>query len=383
MRSEVVIVGDGIVSLTTALILSKSNIDVSIIKLPKPEIKNSGPKKLLAISLASCKLFQNYGIVKNINDIGQPINAIEVFKYNTDSTLTFLPQDIDEKIFGYFINETDLWQSLRQDLIKIKEIESEISTVKQDKNHVYIKLDDNKEMISKLLIIADGKNSKTRKKCLFESTVKPYKQIAFICNISHAKHHKGIAREIFMPVGPFAMLPEKSGYSSAIVWTLPEHFSEFIKSMGEEEAYELISPHCNEHLGDIKILSKPSVFNLTLDYANRAVNQRVVLAGDALHAIHPLAGQGLNLGLKDVSLLTDLIIKNYNLGLDLGSSEMLSIYNYNSINDSRAMIEVIGLIDKIYTSPSFLVQKIGSAAIHMIEECSVLKNIFIKNAVGH
>ena len=383
MRADVVIVGDGIVSLSTALILAKHHIDVVIIKPINPIIRKPGPTKLLAISLASCRLFQKYGLVNNIPEIGQPINAIEVLKYKSHNSLTFLPQDIDEKNFGYFIDEIDLLNSLKNNAIDIKEIKTSISNISQNNQHISIELKGHGVISAKLLIIADGKNSKTRKMCAFQSVVRPYNQVAMICNISHEKHHHGIAREIFMPMGPFAMLPEKSGYNTAVVWTLPDYTAGAIKSLSETEIHEMLSPHCIEYLGEIKISSQPSVFDLTLNYSKTAVNQRAALAGDAFHSIHPLAGQGLNLGLRDVELITSLIIQNHCLGLDIGSEGMLSLYDHDRTNDARAMIEVIGLIDNIYKSRLHSVQFLGSSAINLIEKCTLIKEIFINHAVGN
>lgn len=385
IKKEIIIVGYGPAAMTAAVILGKQGMRVLIVNSFAGHQKSTGATKLLALSLSSTDLFEEHGLVANISDIGQSINKIQVIQYRKSGVLEFDPQSIGQQDFGYMVSEDDLWQSLNNDVRNTSNIEivdGQVSSIDYKKNKLILQLADGHSVASELLVVADGKNSIIRKKLNFEVERRSYNQVALVCDIKHTRNHQGIARELFMKNGPFAILPKVGGFTSSVVWTESCNSVKFLKSIDERLLQELVAARCPEELGDIQLSSKPSIFPLTLTVAKEAVAERIALVGDAWHSIHPLAGQGLNLGLRDIRVLTDFVIQEKNLGLDIGNAQILKKYQRIRKDDVAILIGSMDIINSIYRSRLPLIPEIGQLMLRFINSFSPLKNLFMIYATG-
>ncbi|WHQ46816.1 MAG: FAD-dependent monooxygenase [Candidatus Midichloria sp.] len=385
MRREVIVVGYGPAAMTTAAILGQHGISTTIINPFPAYQKRLSATRLLALSLSSIDLFKEHKLVENIKSIGQPIKKIYVSQYKKDGLLEFDPTYIQKENFGYMVDEEDLWKSLYFDVKNannINEIHRNITAIEYKKNKITLKLSNGQNPAADLLIAADGKNSIIRKKLYFEVEKKSYNQVVLICDIKHSKNHHGIAREVFMKNGPFATLPKLGGFSSSVVWTELAESESFLRSLSKPLLREFITSRCGKELGEIELDSNPSLFPLYFTYSKKAIAERIALVGDAWHAIHPLAGQGLNLGLRDIKALNDLIIKEKSIGLDIGNLQILKKYQRARKDDITILISTIDIINNIYKSKLPVIPEVGQFMIRAVSFCRPLKNLFMIYASG-
>lgn len=283
------------------------------------------------------------------------------------------------------VDEEELWNSLHSDVrdtSTINEVHSDVETIDCQNNKIVLKLSSGQNLTADLLIAADGKNSIIRKKLHFEVEKKSYNQIVLICDVKHSKNHQGVTREVFMKNGPFATLPKLGGYSSSVVWTESMASESFLRSLNKDFLHEFIALRCSKELGETKLDSNPSLFPLSFTYSKEVIAERIALVGDAWHAIHPLAGQGLNLGLRDIKALTDLIVKEKSIGLDIGNFQVLKKYRRVRRDDITILISTIDIINNIYKSKLPIVPEIGQFMIRAVSFCKPLRNLFMIYASG-
>lgn len=378
-RTAVAIFGYGTVALTIAAILSQNGITVNLVNT-SPNFTKQKINRLIALSTSSVDFLKKYRLIEDFNAIGQSINKIVVSQYKAIETLEFSAQEIDQENFGYMVYEDTLWEALHSHIntsnnIHVLNAEKHNISIQQD----CISLGSGIVLTPELTIIADGKNSLLRQMYNFPIQQKDYHQIAIVLNIQHTMPHLGIAREFFMPNGPFATLPTHNPYQSSVVWTEKKETFEFFNKVDPALFATLLQERCSVALGVVTHISESSIFPLTLLRATTPIKHRVALAGDALHSIHPLAGQGLNLGLRDASSLTELIINHYNLGLDLGSDTLLTSYEKSRMYDIATLVNTMDVINNIYSSTFNF---IGQSAIKLINAQPVLKKLLMIYATG-
>ena len=386
IKKEVIIFGYGPSALVTALSLAKNCITVALVNpgIFKTAAPNS-PARLLSMSLSSISLFEQYDLLPEIKKIGQSINKIHVSQYNKDTLLEFDPMIIQKDNFGYMIDEHDLWRSLYSKLENEKNIHplnGSLESISYSDEYILLKLTTGHIIKAQLLIAADGKNSSLRKYLNLDTEIKSYDQIALICNINHSKNHLGIARELFMPNGPFAILPRNESKSSSIVWTENKESEEFMRSLKPELLQEMIAERCNNMLGTVKVSSNPIIYDLEMIYCKEPVAPKITIVADSWHSIHPLAGQGLNLGLRDVKALTDLIITEKSLGLDLGNDSLLNKYQKSRLSDITILIESMSIINNLYKSKYKLIRELGHLNIKLANSSHIFKKLFAIYATG-
>ena len=394
LNFDVIINGAGYIGLITAFILAKNGLNVVLIDKRKLDINRkektsdkNDPSRLFAIAAASSKFLLDNHICLNMKNLAQPIEGIYVTDYNSNATLEFDPDEIGLDCLGYMFDEKDLMQDLLNSSFKEKKVtiidNTEISNVEYSPYHINLVLKDNKNLQAKLLLAADGKNSFVRKLLKIKTKKIDYTQDAIICDIKHEFSHRGIAIENFYPGGPFAILPKKDRYCSSIVWSTTNDTFNMLNKLSEEELNFIIAQKINAHLGRVKVTSKIKSYPLSLVVSKDFIKRRVALIGDALHAIHPIAGQGFNLGLRDIMVITDLINKQKNLGLDIGSDLMLENYQKRRARDVDLMITATHEINGIFAStfvPTKLFRRIG---MRIINKSSFLKKAIMKYAAGY
>jgi 2-octaprenyl-6-methoxyphenol hydroxylase len=385
---DIVIIGGNHNGLTMAAMLANLPLNIVLIEKYnfKTQKKPGSAARLFAIASQSCELLSEYEIIDDIRGLSGLIKKIFCIDYDNNEDLIFDPQDVGESDFGCMIDEFDLSKHLHARVSKMDNITCyenvAVTHLENEKNKVHISLDNGQVITAKLVIACDGKNSAIRSMLGIETHEYDYKQIALVCDIKHKKKHNGLAVEKFMASGPFAVLPQKDPHTSSIVWTLSDSHYSSLKNMPLELLHELIAERLNEIFGDFEIVSEVGVFPLKKVSAKEYSFGRVALLGDALHAIHPLAGQGYNLSIRDADCLAKLIANQLDLGLDIGSQIMLTNFYKQRHGDNNLLIEATNFLNGVFAYRNPLIKLARGLGFKGINKIKPLKRMFIKYACG-
>jgi 2-octaprenyl-6-methoxyphenol hydroxylase len=232
-----------------------------------------------------------------------------------------------------------------------------------------------------LLIAADGARSRLRELAGIPTFGWSYGQSAIVATVAHERDHGGRAEEHFLPAGPFAILPLK-GRRSSIVWTEEEHTAERIVALPDDLFHAELEQRFGLHLGDISVAGPRRVHPLGLTVARAFVADRLALVGDAAHVIHPIAGQGLNLGLRDVAALAETIVDAARLGLDFGAANVLERYQRWRRFDTVAMGIATDGLNRLFSNQSDALRLVRDVGLGLVDRLPALKRLFIREAAG-
>ncbi|MFT6077219.1 MAG: 2-octaprenyl-6-methoxyphenol hydroxylase [Myxococcota bacterium] len=393
-KFDITIIGGGFSGLTSALYLAKSNPNIRIALLERSDILNQERKRdgrAFAISKSSLEAFDKIGITKDIVPYAGTIKKIKIVDGNSPFYLNFnagnhsSENNLSER-FGLVIENFHIHNALRNAAVDQENIEiicpNYYKEITFQDNQSSIILDNQRQIESKLILACDGRFSALREKFDIKTFQKSYGQTALVFNISHSLPHQNIALEKFLPDGPFAVLPMKDDYESSIVWTLKNDKAETISKMDKKNFLHQLERSSGDYLGEINLLSTPFKYNLDLIVADKFYHQRMVLIGDAAHGIHPIAGQGFNLGVDDIKFLNDLIAENLECGLDIGSEILLEKYNKTRKIGAYKMVAATDGLNGLFSNDSKTLKIIRNSGLAMVEKVPILKKFFIKNAGG-
>jgi 2-octaprenyl-6-methoxyphenol hydroxylase len=249
-----------------------------------------------------------------------------------------------------------------------------------------VKLADGSELAARLLVAADGARSTIRERAGIASHGWTYPQSAIVTTVAHEREHHGRAEEHFLPAGPFAILPLTTdaaiGHRSSIVWTEAAQEAERILALPEHEFHAELERRFGLHLGEIKAVGSRRAHRLGLSVARAFIAERVALVGDAAHVIHPIAGQGLNMGLKDVAALAEVLVDAARLGLDPGSLAVLERYQRWRRFDTMAMGIATDGLNRLFSNQSAVLRLARDVGLGVVERLPALKHFFIREAAG-
>lgn len=382
MNFEVIIIGGAYNGLALGSTLAAKGVSTCLIEKRKLvyEKKEGEPSRLLAIANESCEFLRRINLCKDFAKIGQKISQIRVADDSSPLFLDFKPNDIELENFGYMVEEHALLKEMYANKSpKLTILEGvELKNIGESS----IELRDGRKLEFELLVGADGKNSVVREAAEIETYDYNYNQHAIICDIKHELNHGGAAIENFMPNGPFAVLPKIGGYESSIVWTVESDMVDTIFSLSKNQVHEVLEEKFDGMCGSFSIISELKAFPLSLKHAKQYFNKSIVLVGDALHAIHPLAGQGLNLGLRDVEVLAELIVKQKKIGLSINSKVMLEEYKSRREPDNLAMIEGTHRLNLLFSNNFLPLKVLRRVGLGLVNKLPFLKKRFMKYAVG-
>ena len=248
-------------------------------------------------------------------------------------------------------------------------------------NHVDVRLADGTALAARLLIAADGAHSAIRERAGIASHGWTYDQSAIVTTVAHERDHNGRAEEHFLPAGPFAILP-LTGRRSSIVWTETTQEATRIVALPDAEFHVELERRFGLHLGAIEAVGPRRVHPLGLAVARAFIADRLALVGDAAHVIHPIAGQGLNMGLKDVAALAEVIVDAVRLGLDPGSLAVLERYQRWRRFDTVAMGIATDGLNRLFSNQSDVLRLVRDVGLGLVDRLPALKHVFIREAAG-
>lgn len=383
-EEKIVIIGAGIIGKITALSLASKGIDIEIID--KSKDLNLKDARNIALSYGSfkflCKILGDNPDIKNSYEKYKEVEPIwHIITLHRNNYLMFDHQKVHDDPIGFMIPMNDLHELINKGLKKLKiRVKSgvEIKSVKNNNNKVsIIAIDENgKESTvdAKLLIAADGRNSWIRDHLGFSIRNKPYHQHGGVFNIKHSNPHLGRAFEVFTSWGALAILPSK-GKESSVVLSIKDKLMEELTKNLEKGIEELIEGA----LGKIELVNEIKFYPLNLTYCKKPFKERVVLVGDAAHAVHPIAGQGMNLSIRDIEVLADLIVRNRRLGLDYNNG-MLEEYYRSRLIDTYSIITSTHLLNHVFNKR--ILEPINTIGFKLINGFSKIKERMMKHAMG-
>src|SRR5262249_38216214 len=232
-----------------------------------------------------------------------------------------------------------------------------------------------------LLVAADGARSKLRERAGIVTHGWEYDQSGIVVTVGHERDHHGRAEEHFLPSGPFAILP-LTGNRSSLVWTEKRAQAGRIVALDERQFHGELERRFGLHLGEIRTLDKPRAFPLGYFVARSFIGERLALIGDAAHVIHPIAGQGLNLGLKDVAALAEVVVDAARLGIDIGQADVLDRYQRWRRFDTMAMGLATNSLNVLFSNDFALVRTVRDVGLGLVDRLPPLKEMFIRQAAG-
>ena len=390
IKSEVLIIGAGFIGQVMALMLASSKIKVTLVDKNKFRRNDA---RTTAISQGSARILDSIGIWSSLKKYCEGINKIFVSDQLDSDYLKFDSSKLNEGMLVYII-ENEIFRKIitqkiaQNSYIKTFEEHEILKIINSDEkkhNKIYAESKYVK-FVSELVIAADGRNSATRRLVNIKYYENKYKQNAYVFNISHKNKHNGIALERFFPNGPLAILPmskrlKSDPNRSSVVWTVDDKLGDFTK-IDQGEFFKEFSYRYNDFFGRLIHLSKPSVYPLNLIYSYDTISEKIVLVGDAAQGIHPIAGQGFNLGLRDCKILKDLVLEAKLTGQPINSNFILNRYQTLRIFDRRLFIEATDKLNKLFSNNLNSIKFVRKLGLRLINRSDIAKKYLMLNAMG-
>ena len=389
-RSDVIILGGGLVGLALAAALDASGLTSIVIDPADPEARQDAKfdGRTSALSSSSKRMFDTIGISEHFPVAGCPIRRIEVADGLQSGGLAFDPGDDDEPL-GWMNENRHLHAALLSRVRAGKNIDlkwkSRPSAVDRGDFGVTVRLDGGSEVGAPLLVAAEGRNSPMREAAGIRVARWKYDHSAIVSTLRHERPHGNVAYEIFYPSGPFALLPmtdDEGGHRSAIVWSVKADDAPGFLSLSDEDFAAEAESAMGGFLGKISLLAPRSTYPLGFHHAARITDHRMALVGDAAHGIHPIAGQGVNLGYRDAAALAQVLVEGARLGLDLGDRQLLDRYQrWRSLDTFMVSLATDGLT-RIYGIPGKTASKVRRFGMGLINRIGPVKDRLMAEARG-
>src|SRR4051812_13304525 len=388
-RADVIIFGGGMIGLALASALDSSGISAILVDLadPSPRAEAAFDGRTSAVSSSSMRMLQTIGVADHLAEPGCPIRRIAVADGLKPGGLNF-DADEDEPL-GFMHENRHLRAALHARAEAGKSIwllwKSRIADVDRGDHKVVVSLADGRKLSAPLLVAADGRNSPMREAAGIRVARWTYDHQAIVSVIRHERPHDHIAYEIFYPTGPFALLPmndDEIGHRSAIVWSVKRDDAAGWLSLSDEDFAAEAEAAMGGFLGKVEMLAPRSSYPLGFHHAARITDKRLALAGDAAHAIHPIAGQGLNLGFRDAAALTQVLVEGSRLGLDLGDRQLLDRYQRWRSLDGLSVAFATDTLTRIYGIPGGTASAVRRFGMSLVGRISPLRNRLRSEAQG-
>ena len=387
MDDGIVIVGGGIVGLALAATLGAAGVRVAVVERTPRAAMRTGTfdGRVSAVAPAARAVFEAIGAWGRLAGEAQPIAAIRVSDNASPHFVHFDRSDVGVEALGHIVENRWIRGALLDTLAGLAVVRLHdrraVTGIVAGPSCARVRLDDGAVLTGALVVAADGRASALRRLSGIKALEIAYDQTGIVATISHDRPHRGIAQERFLPAGPFAILP-MTGRRSSIVWTERADVARRILALPRPAFEAELAIRFTDYLGALALAGPVFSYPLALTLAERYARDRLALIGDAAHAIHPIAGQGLNLGIGDVAALAEVIVDARALGLDPGGAALLARYARRRRADNFAMLALTDGLNRLFSNdrlPLRLGRRLGLAAVNRLPP---LKRVLIRHAMG-
>ncbi|MCA0902723.1 FAD-dependent monooxygenase [Qipengyuania aquimaris] len=390
-KRDLLILGGGLVGSTLALAAAKQGFSSHLVDRADPaDLTADGfDGRASAISTASWRLFRNIGLADSLEPYGCPIESIAVLDQMKPGRIDFTPEEHEGSLGRMFANRvlrTALFEAVKNESLITLHAPVDVVDRQRDAYGVSATLGDGQVLTADLLVGAEGRSSPTREDAELKMASWDYSHRAIIVGLDHSKPHGGVAWEIFYPAGPFALLPLLDGpdgqHRSALVWTVDEKDAAGVLKMGERAFLAEVQKRMGDLLGELSLNSARTSYPLSFQHTVRIVGERMALVGDSAHGMHPIAGQGLNLGLRDVGALVEVLGDARRLGLDLGDMQVLERYEKWRALDSIMVMGATDSLTRLFGVPGKAASAVRRLGMAGVQRSGMLKKFFMDEARG-
>ncbi len=389
---DVVIVGAGLVGGALGCALASHGVKTVLVDRLDPlamtESRFDG--RASAVAASGQRLLAAIGVWPHLAGKSEPIREIRVSDDNAPLFLHYAYSEVGDEFLGHMAENRHLREA---NFARIKELEGtlrliapvNVSHMSETADAATLHLEDGRAIKASLIVTAEGRQSKLRDDAGIKLTGWRYSQVAIVATIGHEKPHNGVAHECFLPAGPFAILPlpdDAGVHRASLVWTERADAVEAYLALNDAQFLSEIDDRVGGFLGRLSLIGPRFSYPLGLQFAQTYSKGRLVLAGDAAHGVHPIAGQGVNLGYRDVAALTEAIVDAKRLGLDIANPDALGRYERWRRADNLMMAAVTDVLNRLFSNdiaPIKAARDVGLALVHRIPP---LKRAFMRHAMG-
>lgn len=392
IRSDVIVVGGGLNGPALALALAQAGLSVTVIDA-LPEAARGAEDfdgRAYALALASQRMLSTLGIWRRVADQAQPILEVEATDGRAGQAaspflLHFDSGEIEEGPMGYMLEDRILRRALMAAMAEeagITRLSGETVVAQEVTGAgVSVTLASGGRVMGRVLAGCDGRASGTAVRAGIKRTGWGYGQTALVCAIEHDVPHNGVARQVFLPSGPLALLP-LPGNRTAIVWSETETTAKAIQGLDDDGYLAALRLRVGDRLGELRLVGGRFTYPLNLTLANAYVAPRIALVGDAAHGVHPIAGQGLNLGLRDVGALAEVLVEAQRRGEDIGAEDVLERYQQWRRFDSTLLALGMDAVNKLFSNDNPLLRVGRDLGLGVVNALPGLRRRFIREAAG-
>ena len=391
--TDILIAGGGLNGPALALALAQGGFRVTVVDArPAPDRAEAGfDGRAYALAVASVRLLKAIGVWGAVADKAQPILEIKASDGRAGEGaapffLHFDHAEIEEGPMGHMLEDRFLYAAFLEAMQAAPGVTliSGETVVGQEVagSGVAVTLASGRRLTAGLLVGCDGRGSGVAARAGIKRVGWGYGQTALVTAIRHEKDHMGVAQQFFMPSGPLAILPLRGGHHSSIVWSESDEVAQAIQALPDEEYLEALRPRFGDFLGRIELAGARFTYPLSLSLAERFVADRVALVGDAAHGVHPIAGQGLNLGLRDVAALAEVLILAKRRGEDVGSPVALEEYQRWRRFDATALALGMDAVNRVFSTDNPVLRLGRDLGMGIVGALPGLRRGFIRQAAG-
>jgi len=389
---DILIVGGGLNGPALALALAKGGLTVGVVDArPARQRADAGfDGRAYALALASVRVMQALGVWPTLRDTAQPIRGIRASQGHAGQgasplMLGFNASEIEEGVMGQMVEDRHLYAAFLAAMEAEPGITLRSGTTvtdqRTDATGVQVTLADGTQLRARVLVGCDGRDSAVARGAGINRWGWAYGQTALVCAIDHEVPHEGIAHQFFMPPGPLAILP-LPGNRSSIVWSERTATAAAIDGLDDAGYLEVLRPRFGSFLGDISLAGGRFAYPLRLSVAEEFVGPRLALVGDAAHGVHPIAGQGLNLGLRDVAALAEVLIEAARRGEDIAAPDVLERYQAWRRFDVVRLALGMDAVNTLFSNGNPLLEAARGLGLGAVQAVPALRRYFIREAAG-